>query len=188
MFFGEWYKFGTSNWIVWNSFDLNFEKNSGTYPTDIAPNVSPWYPFFNVAIFVLFSNPIFFQYCNAILIETSIAVEPLSVKKTELIPGQISINFFDRISDDSFVKLNNGECCNFFVCLIIALTNSFLEWPQTLHHILATPSKYFVPWSSISHIPLPRTIVVKFDHSDICVFGCQSWLFFFNIQTVYYYN
>ena len=32
-----------------------------------------------------------------------------------------------KISDDSFVKLNNGECCNFFVCLIIALTNSFLE-------------------------------------------------------------
>ena len=115
----------------------------------------------------------FFQYCNAILIDASIAVDPLSVKKTESIFGDIFINFFDNDSAGSFVKLNSGECCNFFVCLIIVFTNSLLEWPQTLHHILATPSKYFLPRSSINHTPLPRTILVKFDHSDICVFGCQ---------------
>ena len=32
---------GTGNCIVENNFERNFEKNSGTYPTDIAPKVSP---------------------------------------------------------------------------------------------------------------------------------------------------
>ena len=40
-FFGKLLFLGTLNCKVENSLDLNFEKNSGIYPTDIAPNVSP---------------------------------------------------------------------------------------------------------------------------------------------------
>ena len=50
------------------------------------------------------------QYCNAIFIAISIAVEPLSEKKTCDIFGDISTNFLANVSAGSFVKLNNGEC------------------------------------------------------------------------------
>ena len=42
------------------------------------------------------------------------------------------MSFLDKISMGSFVRLKSDECGIFFVCLIIALINSFFEWPQTL--------------------------------------------------------
>ena len=109
-FFGKLYFLGTLNCKVENNLERNFEKNSGTYPIDIAPNVSPWYPFSSVAILVLFLNPKLDQYCNAIFIAISMAVEPLSEKKTWAIFGEIIINFLASNSDGSFVRLNNDEC------------------------------------------------------------------------------
>jgi len=43
-------------------------------------------------------------------IAISIAVDPLSEKNTLFIEGEIFISFFARVSEGSFVKLNNGEC------------------------------------------------------------------------------
>ena len=169
--------FGTGNCIVENNCSLNLPKNSGTYPTDIAPNVSPWYPFSIVAIFVFFFSPMFFQYCSASLIAISIAVEPLSEKKTLCIPGDIFTRFSASLSAGSFVRLNMDECCNFLLWFVMALINSGLECPHTLHHIDATPSSILLPLESISHIPFPLMILSKEFHSFICVFGCQTELF-----------
>src|SRR3972149_8661915 len=93
--------------------------------------------------------------------------------------GEILMSFLARSSAGSFVRLKSEECGIFFVCLIIALINSFLECPQTLHHMLPTPSRSLFPLESISHIPLPLTILSKESHSCICVFGCQTELFCF---------
>jgi adenosylmethionine-8-amino-7-oxononanoate aminotransferase len=46
---------------------------------------------------------------------TNEPIEPLSEKNTFDIPGVSFVNFFAKISIGSFVKLNKGECCNFFV-------------------------------------------------------------------------
>src|SRR3990172_1607371 len=83
-------------------------------------------------------------------------------------------SFSARISALSFVRLNSDECCNFLVWLIIAFTSSFLEWPHTLHHMLATPSSNLFPLESISHIPSPFVITSNVFHSLICVYGCQT--------------
>ena len=59
---------------------------------------------------------------------------------------------------------------------MISDTNSDFEWPQTLHHILATPSSIFPPFESYNHMPFADTISGKEVHSDICVFGCHKGL------------
>ena len=81
--------------------------------------------------------------------------------------GEIFVNFFASISAGSFVRLNRGECCNFFDCFAMTSISSFFEWPQTLHHMLATPSRNFLPLESTSQTPSPLTILLNSTHSFI---------------------
>ena len=63
-----------------------------------------------MATFVFLFSPILRQYCKAIFIAISIAVEPLSEKKTDFIFGLNCNSFLDNFSADGCVRLNKGVC------------------------------------------------------------------------------
>ena len=143
--------------------------------TDIAFQVSPWYPPRAVANFVLFFTPFECQYWSAIFIATSTETDPESEKNIFcILRGEISIKRFAKSTAPSCVSPPNITWLIFAICLFKASFICSLLYPWATAHHDDIPSITSSPPARESITPLADSTCQTLIGLRIEAYGCQT--------------